>query len=104
MIWNLGERFITKHHTYGTSVVDMKDRSIKQRELILRALTDPEFRKGLQDHDQAAKLLGIKSLSPENKSEIRFVLAAVRGISTTITALADTLLCANNGDPPVGRA
>ena len=83
-------------------MVDMKDRVIKQRDLIIRAITDPEFRKGLQEPDQAAKLLGIKSLSPENKREIRYVLAAVKGISTQIMALADELLCANNGDPPVG--
>jgi hypothetical protein len=62
------------------------------KELVLRALTDREFRKLLATDPE--KALG-KSLTPINKQEIALVLAAVKGIESHIGHLADSLLCAN---------
>ncbi|MGA9188140.1 MAG: hypothetical protein WB014_06170 [Methanosarcina sp.] len=80
----------------GNSAETIKD----NRELIYKALIDPKFRKQLQENP--AKALGVEELSDEKKNEIRFVLAAVKGISIQISSLADELLCANGG--PCGIA
>lgn len=69
------------------------------RQLIMRALTEPDFRKLLVSSPEQA--LG-KELAAENRAEIRFVLAAVKAIEAQIAALADELLCANGG--PCGIA
>ncbi len=63
------------------------------KELIIRALTDPRFRKMLATDPREA--LGIQRLSAENKVEVRLVLAAVEAIEGHIVGLADELLCAN---------
>ena len=76
------------------------DRAKKNRELIYKALTDPKFRKQLQE--EPAKAIGVKELTVEKKKEIRFVLAALKGIEVQIGSLADELLCANGG--PCGIA
>lgn len=75
-------------------------RTKKNREFIYRALTDPKFRKQLQK--EPARALGVKVLTAEKKKEIRFILAAVKGIEVQIGSLADELLCANGG--PCGIA
>lgn len=67
----------------------------RQKDLILRALTDPKFRTQLQDDPKAA--LGLTKLTAESKKEIALILAAVKGINAQISALADELLCANGG-------
>lgn len=67
----------------------------RQKELILQALTDPKFRKLLQENPKEA--LGVKRLTSDMKKEIQLVLAAVKGINSQISALADELLCANGG-------
>ncbi|MBI5026609.1 MAG: hypothetical protein HZC12_07790 [Nitrospirae bacterium] len=71
----------------------------RQKELILRALTDPAFRKLLMS--DPAKALG-KKITIEIRKEIKMILAAVKGIEAQISALADELLCANGG--PCGIA
>lgn len=63
------------------------------KELIIRALTDPRFRKTLASDPREA--LGVQRLSAENKVELRLVLAAVKAIEAHIAGLADELLCAN---------
>jgi hypothetical protein len=63
-----------------------------QRELILKALTDPKFRKLLAS--SPAEALGLKKITPETAKEIKFILATVKGIDTQIGAMADELLCA----------
>jgi hypothetical protein len=70
------------------------------RKLVLRALTEPEFRKKLEAAPR--EVLGIREFSATNELEIRFVLAAVRAIEAQIGGLADELLCANGG--PCGIA
>lgn len=67
----------------------------RQKELILRALTDVRFRKLLVA--DPAQALAVEKITPEMKKEIAFVLAAVKGIDNQISALADELLCANGG-------
>ena len=75
--------------------------SKQQRELVMRALTDPKFRKALQQNPEEA--LGVKGLEPVNQKEIAVVLALVKGIDAQIAALADELLCAGGGCS-IGRA
>lgn len=67
----------------------------RQKVLILQALTDAKFRKQLQENPKRA--LGAEKLTAEMKKEIQLVLAAVKGINSQISALADELLCANGG-------
>jgi len=71
----------------------------RQKELILRALTDPSFRNGLINEPE--KTLGTK-LTSEKKKEIKMILAFVKGIDSQISHLADELLCSNGG--PCGIA
>ncbi len=66
----------------------------RQKELILKALTDPRFRKLLGSNPVAA--LGKKVTATQLK-EIKIVLAAVKGIEAQISHIADELLCANGG-------
>ena len=77
-----------------------KDKKNKQKELILRVLTDPKFKRLLvQD---PTKALNVEKITPEIKKEINVVLAVVKGIESQISNLADELLCANGG--PCGIA
>jgi hypothetical protein len=62
------------------------------KELILRALSDPKFRKQL-DSDPL-KALGKRSLTAVQKREVEMVLAAVKGIEMQMNIMADQLLCA----------
>lgn len=73
--------------------------SKKQKEFIIKALTDPAFRKKLRDNPE---LTLQKKITPERKKEIGMLLAVVKGIESQISALADELLCANGG--PCGIA
>lgn len=63
-----------------------------QRELIIKALTDPKFRKLLAT--EPAQALGLKKINIQQAKEIKLVLATVKGIDTQIGAMADELLCA----------
>ncbi len=72
----------------------------RQKELVLRALTDPQFRKMLAS--EPAQALGQKRLTPQAQKEVRLIIAVVKGIEAQIAALADELLCANGG--PCGIA
>ena len=65
------------------------------RKMVIRALTDPKFRRALKDDPGA--VLGKKKLSDIELKEIKLVLAAVKGIDQQIGNLADELLCANGG-------
>lgn len=68
--------------------------------LVVRALTDPAFRRLLAE--QPAKALGVAKLSAVKEREVKIVLAVVKGIDRQIANLADELLCANGG--PCGIA
>ena len=70
------------------------------RELILRALTDPKFRRALSS--DPVRALGMRSLTTLNRKEIDGILAKVRQIESQIASLADELLCASGG--PCGIA
>lgn len=67
----------------------------RQKEFILRALTDAKFRKELEENP--GKALGIEKITPEVHKEIGLILASVKGINSQIASLADMLLCANGG-------
>lgn len=70
------------------------------KQLVVRALTDPGFRKMLAVDPQ--KALGVSELSAVNEREVAFVLDLVKNIVAWINSLADQLLCANGG--PCGIA
>jgi hypothetical protein len=64
----------------------------QNRELILKALTDPKFRRELK---AAPERVMRKRGTRVNRAEIALVLAAVKGIEAQIRGLADELLCLN---------
>jgi hypothetical protein len=64
------------------------------RELMYKAVTDPEFRSLLETDPQ--KALG-KPLSIEKLEEIKKMLSSAKGINANISQIGDELLCANGG-------
>ena len=62
------------------------------KQLILKALTDPKFRRQINSDPAAA--LKKKSLTKIQKKEVELVLAAVKGIESQMNVMADKLLCA----------
>jgi hypothetical protein len=70
------------------------------KKLIVKALTDPRFRRMLVTNPQ--KALGVTRLSAVNKREIELVVKTVRGIESQISSMADYLLCVTDG--PCGIA
>jgi hypothetical protein len=60
---------------------------MQERELILKALTDPEFRRTLET---------TKDIDEHTRNT---VLAAVKGIGIQVAAAADELLCAPGPGP-----
>ena len=74
-----------------------RKRSTKKvnKELVVRALTDPEFRRQLQRNP--AEALNVKKISSTRAQEVKLVLAMVKGIDRQISGLADELLCATGG-------
>ncbi len=77
-----------------------RDKVRANRDLIYKALLDPEFRKKLTENPAAA--MGVRELSPEKKIEIKMVIATVESIRDHIRRIGDELLCANGG--PCGIA
>lgn len=77
----------------------MKTRKISSkkvnREMVVKALTEPKFRRLLMTNPAAA--LGKKKLTEVQLTEVKLVLATVKGIDRQIGSLADELLCANGG-------
>ncbi|KYK34940.1 MAG: hypothetical protein HXS48_13340 [Theionarchaea archaeon] len=59
-----------------------------ERELILKALTDPAFRKSLEE--------GNADVDEDTRT---YVLAAVKGINTQVALAPDELLCAYGPGP-----
>jgi hypothetical protein len=72
----------------------------KNRALVYKALTDPDFRKQLAT--QPAKALGVTTLTPDKEKMIKKALTAIQEIEGKIGSIADELLCANGG--PCGIA
>jgi hypothetical protein len=65
------------------------------KKLVLRALTEPKFRKMLREAPQEVLNMGeIKG----GQSEIDLLLAVLNGIDTQIIALSDRLLCTNSSN------
>ena len=62
------------------------------REFVLRALTDPKFRKLLQANP--SKAIG-KTATGIHQREVDLLLATVKGIENHIQLVADELLCLN---------
>jgi hypothetical protein len=71
-----------------------------QKEMVLKALTDPKFRKMLQAEPE--KLLNKRTIDVATQKEIAVTLSLVKGIEAQISAVADELLCAYN-PPPDGK-
>lgn len=62
------------------------------KKLILRALTDPRFRRLLATDPMEA--LGKRKLTDVQRKEVQLVLATVKGIESQMNVMADHLLCA----------
>ena len=77
----------------------VRTRSVNKK-LIVKALTDPKFRRLLVANPR--KALGVARLSAVNKREIELVVKTVRGIESQISSMADYLLCVT--DAPCGIA
>ena len=75
--------------------MEKKSAQKANKAMILRALTDPGFRKKLVADPTAA--LGKKPLSAVQLKEVNLVLAIVKNIDRQIGTIADELLCANGG-------
>lgn len=81
-------------------MVKEKDRSAKEkrvaqranRELVLKALTNPKFRKQLAKDPTAA--LKKEKLSKVQIKEVELVLEVVKGVEAQMNGMADKLLCA----------
>lgn len=71
----------------------------RQKELVLKALTDPVFKRLLAKDPQ--KALG-KKVTATMQKEIAMLLAVIKGIESQISAIADELLCANGGPCGIG--
>jgi hypothetical protein len=84
----------------GEMMATQSSRAGTNKALVVRALTDPAFRRLLAE--QPAKALGVAKLSAVKEREVKIVLAVVKGIDRQIANLADELLCANGG--PCGIA
>lgn len=67
------------------------DKQKKNRDMILRALTDRKFRKLLEATPEQA----IGRVTDVKQREISLVLATVRGLEAQIKAVGDELLCLN---------
>ncbi len=75
--------------------MEKKQTKKANKELVLRALTDPAFRRQLVA--DPAKALGKRTLNAVQMKEVSFVLATVKAIDRQIGTIADELLCANGG-------
>ena len=78
----------------GTPLVASASKASNRR-LVIKALTDPGFRKQLVATPE--KALGVSRLSDENRVQIKSVLSSVKAIEYNIRFTADSLLCANTG-------
>ena len=76
--------------------MEKKSAQKANKAMILRALTDPAFRKQLVA-DPAAALGKKKPLSAVQLKEVNLVLAIIKNIDRQIGTIADELLCANGG-------
>jgi hypothetical protein len=72
----------------------------KNRALVLKALTDPAFRKQLET--APAKALGVTTLTADKTKMVKKVLISIQEIEGKLDGLVDELLCANGG--PCGIA
>lgn len=83
-------------------MIPHSDRQKRQRQFILRALTDPQFRLQLRVNPALALGKPPGQITPRNLQELQRVLLAVQQIEFQIHNIADELLCANGG--PCGIA
>lgn len=73
----------------------------RHKELILRALTDPNFRRELEDNPE--RVMG-HEISREARLEIDMVLKLIEDIDSQIMEMADKLLCNGGGGGGCGIA
>jgi hypothetical protein len=73
----------------------------KNRALVYKALTDPDFRKQLTT--QPAKALGVTTLTPEKAKMVKTALSAIQEVELKLNGIADELLCANGGPCGIAR-
>jgi hypothetical protein len=72
----------------------------KNKNMLMKALTDPKFRELLKSSPQ--KALGLKTITDKNKQEIAKITQLVSKFESDLASLADQLLCANGGGCGIG--
>ncbi len=87
---------VRKKQTSKRRVSRQASKKTVNKKLVLKALTDPKFRRLLKNNPK--KALGVRKITPGQKMEIQLVTAVVKGIESQIASVADNLLCVN-GDP-----
>ena len=67
----------------------------KRKEMILRAVVDPKFRKKLLENPE--QVFGVKELSREDKQSVRLLRKTLPGMDGVINGISDSLLCGTGG-------
>lgn len=74
-----------------------KSKTEVNKELIIKVLTNVEFRNLMETNPASA--LGVKVLTKENQREVQKILTTVKMITARINEAADELLCAYGPEP-----
>lgn len=67
----------------------------KRREMILRAVADPKFRRELLKNPK--KVFGVKELTPEDQQSLEMLRRVLPAIDGMIDGISDSLLCGTGG-------
>lgn len=67
----------------------------RRREMILRAVVDPRFRKELLRNPK--KVFGVTELTPEDKQSLDMLKRILPAIDGMIDGISDSILCGTGG-------
>ncbi len=70
-------------------------RADKRREMVLRALADPKFRKELLENPE--KVFGVEKLTKEDIQSLRMLKRVLPAIDGMVTGISDSILCGTGG-------
>lgn len=67
----------------------------KRREMVLRAVVDPRFRKELLQNPE--KVFGVKRLTREDKQSLDMIKRVLPALDGMIDGISDSILCGTGG-------
>jgi hypothetical protein len=67
----------------------------RRREMILRAVVDPKFRRELLRNPK--KVFGVQELTPEDKQSLDMLKRVLPAIDGMIDGISDSILCGTGG-------